>query len=223
MVFSAIIKGIAIGLLLAISVGPVIFAIIRQSLNNGHKGGILFVTGVSSSDILLVLLCNFFTQLFSSSGGWLEKLIGYGGSFFLIILGLFNFFAKAKMVATQDVGEVHKSLTRRNIFSIYFSGFLMNTLNPAVIIFWMATSASIMVDAKNYLHNDILYRFIVFIVCLGFTFSTDISKVFLAGKIRKRLTAHNIHIINRISGIIFIVFGCILLYSIYTGHTFLKH
>lgn len=228
MIFSAIIKGIAIGLILAISVGPVIFAIIRQSLSNGHKGGLFFVTGVSSSDILLVLLCNFFTELFNSNstGGWLQKLIGYGGSCFLIILGLINFFAKAKVVATQEAGETHKVLTRRNILSIYFSGFLMNTLNPAVILFWIATSASIMVDANkynNHFHNDILYRFIVFIVCLGFTLSTDICKVFLAGKIRKRLTAHNIHIINRISGIIFIVFGCILLYSIYTGHNFMNH
>jgi hypothetical protein len=40
--------------------------------------------------------------------------------------------------------------------------------------------------------------------------STDILKVFLAGKIRNRLTPHNIHIINRINGVLLIIFGIAL-------------
>ncbi|MGR9921928.1 LysE family transporter, partial [Escherichia coli] len=56
--YPALIKGIALGLLLSISVGPVIFAIIKQSINNGHKAGYVFVAGVSASDITLVLVCN---------------------------------------------------------------------------------------------------------------------------------------------------------------------
>ena len=32
-------KGLVLGLILSISVGPVIFAIIKQSLANGHKAG----------------------------------------------------------------------------------------------------------------------------------------------------------------------------------------
>ena len=38
----AILKGFALGTLLVISVGPVVFTIIKQSLNNGHKGGLSF-------------------------------------------------------------------------------------------------------------------------------------------------------------------------------------
>jgi threonine/homoserine/homoserine lactone efflux protein len=37
--FEAVLKGITLGLLLTISVGPVVFSIIKQSLNNGHRGG----------------------------------------------------------------------------------------------------------------------------------------------------------------------------------------
>ncbi len=220
MLLPAIIKGIAIGLMLSISVGPVIFAIIKQSLNNGHKGGIYFIVGVSASDTLLVVLCNLFTQMFNSEG-WLEKFIGYGGSVFLIILGFYNFFMRTPVKKTETK-IVHKELTLRDRVSIFFSGFAMNTLNPAVIIFWIATSGTIMVDAKSYAH-DIQYRLIVFVTCLLFTLSVDICKVFLAGKIRKKLTPHNIHVINRISGAIFILFGCVLLYGIYTGHNIFHH
>lgn len=214
MLLSAIIKGLAIGLMLSVSVGPVIFAIIRQSISNGHRGGMAFVIGVSISDTSLVIACNFFTQIFSSTGIF-EKIIGLGGSIFLIILGLYNFFVK-KQVSKQEEEAIHKKLSKRDVISIAFSGFLMNTLNPAVILFWIATSASIMVNAKVFPH-EIQYRIFVFLTCLVFMLGTDISKVFLAGKIRNRLTPHNIHIINRISGAIFVIFGCALLYGIYTG------
>jgi small neutral amino acid transporter SnatA (MarC family) len=43
---------------------------------------------------------------------------------------------------------------------------------------------------------------------------TDILKVVLAGKIRNRLTPHNIHILNRINGIILIVFGIALIWGL---------
>ncbi|HET6723550.1 MAG TPA: LysE family transporter, partial [Chitinophagaceae bacterium] len=60
----ALIKGLTLGLLLSISVGPVIFSIIKQSLNSGHRGGIAFILGVSASDIALVLISNVFTEIF---------------------------------------------------------------------------------------------------------------------------------------------------------------
>jgi len=59
----AVLKGLALGFVLALSVGPIIFTIIKQSLNNGHKGGFSFVVGVWVSDILLVVLSNTLTEL----------------------------------------------------------------------------------------------------------------------------------------------------------------
>ena len=47
----ALIKGITLGLLLSIEVGPILFTIIKQSINNGVRGGSAFVIGVSISDI----------------------------------------------------------------------------------------------------------------------------------------------------------------------------
>jgi len=61
----AILKGFALGFVLALSVGPIIFTIIKQSLNNGHRGGFSFVAGVWLSDVILVVLSNMFTELVS--------------------------------------------------------------------------------------------------------------------------------------------------------------
>ena len=76
-------KGITLGLLLSIAVGPVLFSVIKQSINNGIKGGLAFVLGVSLSDISLVVASNFFTELFSSFNTN-RTVIGIMGSTFLV-------------------------------------------------------------------------------------------------------------------------------------------
>jgi putative Ca2+/H+ antiporter (TMEM165/GDT1 family) len=43
---------------------------------------------------------------------------------------------------------------------------------------------------------------------------TDVLKVLLAGKIRNRLTPHNIHIVNRVNGLLLIIFGIALVWGL---------
>jgi threonine/homoserine/homoserine lactone efflux protein len=214
MVIAAFIKGLALGLLLCISVGPVIFSIIKQSINNGHKGGYFFIAGVSASDISIVLVCNLFSALFQSAMDH-ERAIGIAGSAFLVCLGVYTcFFKKAEVAEKVDVST--KVFRKRDLAGIFFSGYLMNTLNPGVFIFWFAAAASIIADGKLEPH-PIQYRIIVFATCLLLVLFTDILKVLGAGKLRSKLTPHNIHIINRISGLIMIVFSVILAYRILTN------
>ena len=96
-VLEAILKGLAMGLLLVISVGPVIFTIIKQSINNGKEGGFSFITGVWASDILLVLLSNVFSELVTHLLAF-EKPIGITGSIFLIGMGVYYLFFKNELL-----------------------------------------------------------------------------------------------------------------------------
>jgi threonine/homoserine/homoserine lactone efflux protein len=57
-------------------------------------------------------------------------------------------------------------------------------------------------------------RIVIFGVCLLMNMAADVGKVMLAGKLRNRLTVHNLSIINKISGTILIGFGIALVYSI---------
>lgn len=204
----AIITGLTLGLLLAISVGPVIFAIIKQSLNNGHVGGYAFIAGVSASDISLVLVCNVLSSLFQKA---LDNKVAIGvtGSVFLLIIGIYTLFFK-KVVFTEDNSVHAKQFKKRELAGIFLSGYFMNTLNPGVFIFWLAATAKIQAQASFHPH-PIRYLITVFVVCLAFVLTTDIAKVLLAGKIRTKLTPHNIHIINKISGIILIGFAMALI------------
>ena len=212
--FAPIAKGFVLGIMLSIMVGPVIFSIIRQSLSHGHKAGFFFIAGVSASDITLVLICNLFSALFDSVMTH-EKIIGVCGSIFLIVLGLFYFFFK-KSVITEDNKMPVKVFRRGELAGIFFSGYFMNVLNPAIFLLWFGVSATILADSQQAVH-PIQYRIIVFAMCLIVVFLMDSAKVLLAGKIRQKLTPHNIHIVNRIAGIIFVLFGIGLMWSILTN------
>jgi threonine/homoserine/homoserine lactone efflux protein len=200
----ALLKGITFGLLLSISVGPVLFSIIKQSLNNGHYGGLAFIIGVSASDISLVLVSNFFTRLFESLRVYKTE-VGVAGCIFLVSLGIYFLFLK-KVKVNEEGKQIFK-FRKRDYAKIFLSGYFMNTLNPAVFIFWITTSTAV-------INHNIQERIIIFTTCLVWMLGTDFLKVMLAGKIRNRLTPHNIHILNRINGLILIVFGIALIWGL---------
>ena len=201
----AIIKGLALGLLLAISMGPVIFSIIKQSISNGPKGGLAFVFGVSASDLTLVLVSNIFTELFNRLLKF-EKVIGVGGSALLIGIGIyFLFFKKIKLNELGDGIEMKRSAG--DYVKIFFAGYFMNTLNPSVIAFWFTWATAFITIPVN-------ERIATFAVCLSVVLVFDLLKVFLANKLRSRLTQRTITLINKVSGAILIVFGIVLMIGI---------
>ncbi|MEI2755251.1 MAG: LysE family transporter [Chitinophagaceae bacterium] len=205
----AIIKGLTLGLVLSISVGPVLFTIIKQSLNNGHKGGLAFVFGVSASDISMVLLVNLFTELFAELKEH-KNVVGIVGCIFLVVMGLYYLFFKK--IKVDEQGNQVMRMRKRDFAKVFLSGYFMNTLNPSVFIFWIYASTAV-------INHSLEKRVVAFVTCLAWMLGTDILKVFLAGKIRNRLTPHNIHILNRINGFILIIFGIALIWGIlFYGH-----
>ncbi len=211
MLLTPILKGLLLGLILSISIGPVIFAIIKQSLTNGKTAGYAFVAGVSSSDLVLLFVCNVFTSLFNLVLNH-KSSIALAGAGFLCIMGIYTLFFKKLKLENMGDGSTRKPIDVRGIVGSYFSGFLMNTLNPSVFLFWFAWTAAINNSADE-TTNPIQYKLIVFGTCLGFVLLSDLLKVFLAGKLRPRLTEKNLVWINRISGIIILIFSAALLYS----------
>ena len=193
----ALLKGITLGLLLAISVGPIVFTVIKQSLNNGTTGGLAFIAGISFSDIILVVLANLFTNLFDVLEAH-KKTLAVVASIFLILVGIYYlFFKKVKVNAEGSQALVFKT---KDYLKIFTMGFIMNVFNPGIIIFWLTTSTT-------FVDNPLDKRVVIFGSALFLALLADVIKVLLANKIRKRLTPKNIHRINQINGVILIGFG----------------
>jgi threonine/homoserine/homoserine lactone efflux protein len=205
-----IFKGLLLGLILSISLGPVIFAILKQSITNGRKAGYIFVAGVSTSDIGLLLIANIFTSIFLLVLDH-KAFIAMAGAGFLLLLGLYTLFFKKIKIEYDEKGE-EKVFRKRDYLGIYISGFLMNTLNPSVFIFWFAWTAAIGASAAE-TNNPVQYKFLVFATCLVFLLLSDLIKVALASRLRPSLTEKNLIWINRISAIIILVFSAALFWG----------
>lgn len=200
MLSTALFTGLLLGMFMAISVGPTLFAVLRYSVNHSYKAGLVFVLGVSVSDIVFVTVANMATPWLE----WLhqyERTMKYGFSGLLILLGAYGLFKKYKPVRpSARVLNISSSL----YVKILLSGFFMNTFNPALILQWIAVATAMARETA-------MYRIVFFSSCLGLVLGIDILKVFLADIIRRRLTLRRTMYLNRISALFIFGFGVAIL------------
>jgi threonine/homoserine/homoserine lactone efflux protein len=203
----AVLKGILVGLFMAISVGPTLFVMIRYSLSFSYKSGLAFVLGVSVSDIMYVTLANL-------AASWIEYLRPYernlaiGGGVVLMAIGLSGLLKRHKPVRPATTTPV---IAGGHYFKIALSGYLVNTLNPALLFSWLG---AVTITA----HKSVPYRIIMFATCLGLILGLDLVKVFLAEKIKRSLTARRIVYVQRFSALCIFLTGVVLLLSTVLGH-----
>jgi len=201
----AVLKGLAISLLLVFSVGPIVFTIIKQSIVNGRMGGFSFVAGIWLSDLLIVILSNVFSEAVTSLLHF-KKAIGLTGSLFLLGMGIFYlFFKKLKLRGAEESAVRISGGTHARLV---IAGFFINILNPAVIAFWLTTATTLAIG------NSVRDRILIFSTCILVNFGADVGKVLLAGKLSKKLTHRNIELINKISGLLLLIFGIALFLAV---------
>jgi Na+/proline symporter len=82
-------------------------------------------------------------------------------------------------------------------------------------LFWFAWTAAIGVSASES-NNPILYKILAFGSCLLFVLISDLAKVVLAGILRPKLTEKTLVRVNRVSGIIILIFSAVLFYGALT-------
>jgi threonine/homoserine/homoserine lactone efflux protein len=208
----AVVKGLLLGLFMAISVGPTLFAVIKYSLNLSYKAGLAFVLGVSFSDIMYVIIANLAASWLEYLEGY-ERQIAYGGAIMLMGIGLFGLLKKEK---PQKPSSAPVVITGGHYFKIWTSGFLVNTLNPGAFITWLG---AVTLTANT----STLYRIVLFGICLIIILSVDFSKVFLADRIKRALTLKRIMYLHRASAACIFLIGAILFTTTAFRIQFKKH
>lgn len=204
----AIITGLLLGTMLIFSVGPVVFTIIKLRINYGLQSAFFFISGVWLSDLLWVVTANAFSGIFNELITHKAE-IGIAGGILLIGLGIYYlFFRESHRKEDIDNGIKIGNATHAGLF---ITGFLINTLNPGVITLWF-------VAATKSLSNTFDERLVTFSICLLLNMGADMFKINLAGKLRSKLTDKNINIINKISGIVFLIFGVMLIVGSLYSH-----
>ncbi|MEO6038488.1 MAG: LysE family transporter [Saprospiraceae bacterium] len=199
-----LIEGVLLGLTLSLMVGPLFFAIVQAALEGGLRAGIALAMGMWSSDLLFVLLTYFGTSVLASFTALPHFRLWAGllGGILLIAFGISALLAqsapKLKLVAAKLPGP---------LYSYFLRGFLLNTVNPFTLFFWLSIGSGIV--AINRGETLGLVRF--FLGMLLTLALADLLKAWGAKYLRQWLTPPHIRRVQQGIGILLIVFGIVLL------------
>ena len=202
-------NGILLGLALSILVGPLLFALIQVSIEQGIKAGIWVALGIWLSDTLFLvgigLSINQISELIISP--LFRPIVGILGGFVLIVIGVGMFISKP---TTIDAPHFELISSR---WKLGLNGFLINTINPFTVIFWTSVITSFLVEETLYSMNSLLF----FGGILGVIILTDSLKVVRAEQMSKKLKPIHIAMMRKISGMALFLFGITMITRVSWG------
>ncbi len=193
------------GIILSIMTGPILFAILDQSIRNGKRAGISFASGIWVSDVLFTIACFVFYDYLGDkiSRVFIFKYIAPIGILLLVGFGINQLRSAAKDGINHKINTTLKKGAKRKA---WLMGFTMNVFNPFTILFWIGLviyySTGVSLTRGN---------FITFVIAMMITIITlDIGKVVLAGYIRKKLNPKSLHYIKIATGWVFIISAIVI-------------
>ncbi len=199
-------EGYLWGLTLALLLGPAFFALIQTSIQRGLKYGLLLAFGIFLSDILAISLVYFGATQILGSDPRENIYFSVIGGIIMVIFGTVTMLKKDDVTEARKEGrEVAKGPSNPIIY--ISKGFFMNILNPGMWFFWMTVAVSI--TARFGANNKSALFFLIGMLLS--VLSTDSLKCFISHKIRSWMSPNLILWMNRIVGIILILFGIYLI------------
>ncbi len=200
----AIVSGLTLGFVLSLMVGPVFFLLIDTSIKKGFKRAIWLAVGVLMSDAFYVAI-TYFSSVASGVMNNYQWEIGWAGGVLLIVFGMVTILKKPHIKSSElDLAENGSSAWVEML-----KGFLMNFLNPFVLIFWLGVSGSVS-SGKSFTY---MHTVIFFVAVLSTVFFTDILKAWTASKLRAFLKPSLLIWVNRVSGTGLFLFGVRMIYK----------
>ncbi|CAI8165390.1 MAG: Uncharacterised protein [Polaribacter sp. SA4-10] len=195
-----------IGFFMAFMIGPVFFTLIQTSILKGARAAISFDLGVVLSDLSFILIAYY------GSRSLLEKIKDDPRIFFisglvLIIYGLITYLEKEKKKEVLASAKALNIGIKNNYLRLFFKGFFLNFINVGVLAFWLG----IVLVIGPILKMDQPSIFCYFGTILTSYFLTDLGKIFLAKKLKTKMTPLVINQTKKIMGIILIFCGVFLM------------
>lgn len=191
---------------MAFMIGPVFFMLIQTSILKGARAAIFFDLGVIIGDICFILLAYY------GSRSLLEKIkddprLFFIGGLVLIIYGLITYFDKENKKQALETSKLVDVAIKNNYLKLFVKGFFLNFINIGVLTFWLG--AVLVIGPSLDMNRVAIFSYFGFII-LGY-FATDLMKIFLAKKLKAKMTPALVFRIKRIMGVILIIFGVFLM------------
>ncbi|MEP1097201.1 MAG: LysE family transporter [Cyclobacteriaceae bacterium] len=194
------INGILIGLIFLFSLGPAFFALIQTSIQQGFRKAMFFAIGISLSDVLFVLIILF---------GLAKILETDSFKFWMAIFGSLMLTGYAIYSWTKKPVVEEVEMTNDANFAKYaLKGFVLNGLNPFIIISWATWVGTVAVKFDYNFPQQLQF----FVGMLMSILSLDLIKAFVANKLKHMITVKFVRKMNRVVAVIIFVFALQIVY-----------
>lgn len=194
--------GLLFGIIFIFSLGPGFFALIQTSVQKGFKKAVLLAVGISISDVVYVILAIMGVASLLESRN-VRMWMAIFGTVLLVTYGIYSWFKKPRVYQNEI-----ESQTDLGYLKYIAKGFLLNGFNPFIVVFWLGIIGLV---AVNYDYSD---RGQIYFFCgvLTTILITDITKAFIAHRLRAMVTPRAILLMNRSVSVILILFGFQMIY-----------
>ena len=203
--FNILYRGLLLGIFLAVLVGPLLVAIVQAGIEGGRREGFKVAIGIWISDLLILIamfaLRDFLAQILNQT---FIYIFGICGALILFAIAWKNLSGKSALLKKK---QVNYSNGIKNLIT----GFLINTINPFTFFFWSGVVMYYGIK-ERYTSNQVLLLLFTILFVIIFT---DSLKVIFAGFLQKQLKSGALHIVQKVSGIVFLIFGLVLLWRIF--------
>lgn len=197
-------KGILIGFLISVPVGPIAVLCIQRALSGRKRHGFISGLGAATADsvyaALAVLGVSFISEFLLKH----QRLLGICGAVALILLGIKTFFKPGQRRIAPNNFIAHAGN--------FFSTFILTLLNPITILAFIAIFSAYGLEAC---HNDQGVLLVVGVFAGTSLWWLTLSA--LAGALRQWVDDDHLTLINRIAGIIICLFALVVLYKTLTA------
>jgi threonine/homoserine/homoserine lactone efflux protein len=195
MILLLLLKGIAIGLVIAAPVGPVAVLCIRRTLLQGHAAGFASGLGAVTADVIFGAIATFGVAALSDVLLEHETALRVIGGMFLLALGI-DTYRKA-------LPQPGRPLAGR-LVQAYASAFLLTITNPITIFAFTAIFAGFGIVGHDMLLSASWSLIVGIAVGAALWWS---GLTLAAGRLRERVAVHQLRWLNKLSGGLILVFA----------------
>ena len=195
-------KGIAIGFIMAIPIGPIGIMCIRKTLTEGRLSGLIIGLGAATADLFYGCVAAFGLTVISDTLTDQRIWIRIAGGALLFFLGVKTFRAHPKDPKFKTTG----SGRLRSYLTVVF----LTLTNPLTIFAFIAVFAAFgLGDGLSFFSAAILVAGVFIGSCLWFLLLSSGTILF-----RKKLDLVGLKWVNKIAGILIIISGLIVIGSL---------
>lgn len=205
--------GLVIGVLVAAPVGPVNVLCIQRAIERGFWGGVAAGLGAVLGDGLIALFAALGVGAISGAISDYRTAIQIVGGLALVLFGIKLYLTEPRIASIEEAHRENASL-KDFVWDIPQTFFLTIT-NPGAVLGLFAIFGGISTFVKVETYVD-AFTMVAAIMAGSLAWWLLLSE--FIGRIRHKIEARHLAIINRVAGILLLVFGGILVGEIVYGY-----